>query len=243
MISVIHRKPPYRVYVEEGPSGAMAHVAELPGCFAVGSNASKAVGATPKAIITFLAWLRSHREPLVPEAYVSRPSVADLFVAEVRSEGAPTHAGSRVALFEFDIVTWDDEKLERTLRWLTYSRADLLSRVEGLSDTDLKARHIEPDRTLWDTLWHVTQAEYGYINRIAGPLEGLEPITSEYPSDVRERLQAIREVLERRVRAIPKDKRAQIIYPTWANRPDEPWTLAKALRRAIEHEREHLAEL
>lgn len=243
MTSIIHRKPPYRVYVEEGPSGAIAHVAELPGCFAVGSNASKAVGATPKAIISFLAWLRSHREPLVPEAYVSRPSVADLFVAEVRSEGAPTQAGTRAALFEFDTFSWDDEKLERTLRWLTYSRADLLSRVEGLSDADLKARYIEPDRTLWDTLWHVTQAEYGYINRIAGPLEGIEPITTEHPSDVRERLQAIREVLESRVRAIPKEKRAQIIYPTWANRPDEPWTLAKALRRAIEHEREHLAEL
>src|SRR5438876_193217 len=137
---IIHRKPPYRVYVEEGLGGAMAHVGELPGCFAVGSGAAKAVGAVPGAITGFLAWLREHREPLVPEAYVTRPSVADLYVAEVRSGGAPTVAGSRAALFEFDKVAWDDEKLERALRWLGYSRTDLLSRIEGLIEAELKSR-------------------------------------------------------------------------------------------------------
>ena len=240
---IIHRKPPYRVYVEEGQGGAMAHVAELPGCFAVGSDAAKAVGATPRAIVSFLAWLRRHREPLVPEAYVSRPSVADLFVAEVRSEGAPTVAGSKAALFEFDKAEWDDEKLERTLRWLGYSRADLLSRIEGMSEADLRSRNVAPDRTLWDTLRHVANAEYGYINRIAGPLDDAELINDTQPSDVRERLAAIREIFERRMRAIPAGRRSEVIYPTWANRPDEPWTLPKALRRALEHELEHLSEM
>jgi predicted RNase H-like HicB family nuclease len=240
---IIHRKPPYRVYIEQGPGGAMAHVAELPGCFAVGRDASRAAGAVPAAIAGFLTWLRGHREPLVPEASVSRPSLADLYVAEVRSEGAPTVAGSRAELFEFDKTTWDDEKLERSLRWLGYSRADLLAKIEGLSEADLKARRVQPDRSVWDTLWHVANAEFGYVRRIAGPLEGVEPVTDNQPSDLRERLAVIREVFERRVRAVPPGKRAEVIYPTWANRPDEPWTLPKAVRRAIEHEREHLAEL
>src|SRR6478609_7642873 len=121
---VINQKRPYRVYVEEGTSGAMAHVAELQGCFAVGSSAPLAVAAVPKAITEFLQWLRAHKEPLVPEASVSRPSMNDLSVAEVRADGAPTQAGSRAALFDFDAVPWDDYKLERTLRWLGYSRAD-----------------------------------------------------------------------------------------------------------------------
>src|SRR6266508_4043559 len=114
---IIHRKPPYRVYIEEGPSGAMAHVAELPGCFTVGRDAARAGGAVPATIVGFLSWLRAHREPLVPEASVSRPSMADLFVAEVRTNGTPTVAGSKAALFEFDKALWDDEKVERTLRW------------------------------------------------------------------------------------------------------------------------------
>ena len=121
---IIHRKPPYRVYVEEGQGGAMAHVAELPGCFAVGRDAARAAAAVPRAISDFLVWLRQHHEPLVPEAHVPRPSVADLFVAEVRHEGAPTVAGTKAALFEFDEAAWDDEKLDRTLRWLAYSRAE-----------------------------------------------------------------------------------------------------------------------
>ena len=53
---VINRKPPYRVFVEEGLGGAMAHVAELPGCFAVGSSAARAAAGTPAAIAQFLQW-------------------------------------------------------------------------------------------------------------------------------------------------------------------------------------------
>ncbi len=221
----------------------MAHVAELPGCFAVGTDASRAVAAAPGAIVSFLAWLRGHREPLVPEAHVARPSMADLFVAEIRREGAPMVAASRAALFEFDKAAWDDEKLERTLRWLGYSRADLLSKIEGLDHMALKSRQVVQGRTVWDTLWHIANAEYGYINRVVGPLEGIESITDTEPSNVRERLAAVRVVFQKKVRAIPEDKRGEVIFPMWADHPDEPWTLSKALRRALEHEREHLLEL
>src|SRR5688500_14445492 len=243
MTFIIHRKPPYRVYVEEGPEGALAHVAELPGCFSIGSDASRAVAGMPKAIVAFLAWLRKHREPLVPEALVSRPSMADLYVAEVISEGAPLQSGSRAAIFDFDKHPWNDDKLERTLRWLSYSRTDLLSTTEGIDETAPKSEQLAPDRTLRDILWHIANAEYGYTNRIAGPLEGKEPVTPTEPSDPRERLASIRDILESHARSLPTDKRAQIIYPLWTSRPDEPWTLQKALRRALEHEREHLHEI
>jgi hypothetical protein len=59
---------------------------------------------------------------------------------------------------------------------------------------------------------------------------------------VRERLDVFREIFVRRVRGVPAEKRADVVLPTWTPRPDEPWTLAKALRRALEHEREHLRE-
>src|SRR5438477_368223 len=154
---IIHRKPPYRIYVEEGSGGAMAHVAELPGCFAVGTDAARAVGAVPRAIGGFLGWLRAHGEPLVAEAYVARPSMADLFVAEIQKE--------------------------------------------------------------------------------------VEPVTETEPADVRERLDIIRGIFERRVRGLPPGRRRELVLPVWTDRPDELWTLAKVLRRALEHEREHLAEL
>jgi uncharacterized damage-inducible protein DinB len=220
----------------------MAHVAELPGCFTVGSSASKVVATTPRAIRDFLVWLRTHREPLVPEAHVARPNLADISVVEVRTEGMPMQAGSKAALFDFDKVAWDDERLERTLRWLSYSRADLLAAIAGITEHDLKARQIAPGRTMWDTLRHVANAEYIYINRVAGPLNEREPVTDDKPSQIMERLAMIRDIFERQARAIPVDRRAEVIYPTWANRPEEPWTLQKAVRRALEHEIEHLRE-
>jgi uncharacterized damage-inducible protein DinB len=152
-------------------------------------------------------------------------------------------AGSLAALFDFDTVAWDDYKLERTLRWLDYSRADLLAKIEGMDESELRARRIAPGRSAWDTLWHVANAEFGYVDQVAGPLEGVERVSESEPSDVRERLAAVREILARRARAMPAVKRGEVILPTWADKPSEPWTLAKALRRALEHELEHLNQL
>ncbi|HEX9988165.1 MAG TPA: type II toxin-antitoxin system HicB family antitoxin [Chloroflexia bacterium] len=236
MSFIIHRKPPYRVYAEEGQGGAMAHVAELPGCFSTGSTASRAVAAMPKAITSFLAWLRAHREPLVPEAHVTRPTVADLFIAEVHSEGTPI-------LFSFDKIPWDDEKLERTLRWLAYSRADLLAKLSNLTEAEMESHQLAPNRTLQQTLQHIVNAEYNYINCASGPLDDTKPITDTHPANTIERITVTRDILQRHARAIPQERRADVIYPTWTNRPNEPWTLQKALRRALEHELQHLAEL
>jgi uncharacterized damage-inducible protein DinB len=152
-------------------------------------------------------------------------------------------AGSYAALFEFDKEGWNDEKLERSLRWLGYSRTELLSRIEGLSDEELKERKVAPGRSMWDTLWHVANAEYGYIHLVAGPLDGSESVTDTEPADVRERLHTTREIFLRRARSVPSSERARILLPSWADRPDEPWTLPKAVRRALEHELEHGAEL
>lgn len=221
----------------------MAHVAELPGCFAIGSTASKAAGGVPAAITGFLAWLRLHKEPLVPEAHVVRPSMADLFVAEIVTEGAPVQAGSRASLWEFDKVAWDDERLERAMRWLGYSRADLLARIEGTSDADMSAKQVAGGRTLLRTLAHIANAEYGYVNRVAGPLDEADGVSDEQPGDARQRLAAVRALFQSKVREIPTERRGEIIYPLWAERPDEPWTVAKAMRRALEHEREHLFEI
>jgi uncharacterized damage-inducible protein DinB len=168
--------------------------------------------------------------------------MADLYVAGVLQQDPPAVTGSYTALFEFDKEGWTDEKLERTLRWLGYSRAELLSRTEGLSDEELRERNVAPGRSMWDTLWHLANAEYAYIHLLTGPLDGLEPVTDTEPADVRVRLHTTREIFLRRARSIPPDERGRIVLPTWADRPDEPLTLAKAVRRALEHELEHGAE-
>jgi uncharacterized damage-inducible protein DinB len=168
--------------------------------------------------------------------------MVDVTVAEVREGGAPFQAGSEAALFAFDREGWDDYKLERTLRWLGYSRADLLATIEGLDEKALASRRVEPDRTLRDTLWHVANAEFGYISSVVGGLEDSENVSDNAPAGVRQRLAVVREIFTRYALAVPREKTGEVVYPTWSERPDEPWTLAKAVRRALEHEREHTGE-
>jgi hypothetical protein len=47
-----------------------------------------------------------------------------------------------------------------------------------------------------------------------------------------------------RLRRLTDAERAAVVVPTaWAHTPGEPWTAHKALRRLLEHEREHTAHI
>ena len=47
-----------------------------------------------------------------------------------------------------------------------------------------------------------------------------------------------------RLRQLTEAERSQVVYPTaWTRHPDEPWTARKALRRFLEHELEHTAQV
>lgn len=55
-----------------------------------------------------------------------------------------------------------------------------------------------------------------------------------------ERLVVVREGFERFFRSLPAEWYSRVVTPTWfCDIPTERWTARKALRRAIEHEREH----
>ena len=224
---IISQPRAYHAYVEVGTGGAMAHVAELPGCFAVGSTAPLAVAALPGAITRFLQWLRAHREPLVPEAHVSRPSMVDVSVAEVREGEHPFRRAakrrcSRLTRKGGTITSWRG----RCAGWGTVAPT-CWRRLRGWTRAALASRRVAPDRTLRDTLWHVANAEFGYISRWWAGWKAREPVSDNAPADVRERLAAVREIFTRYALAVPPEKRGEVVYPTWSERPDEPWTLAK----------------
>jgi uncharacterized damage-inducible protein DinB len=60
--------------------------------------------------------------------------------------------------------------LARYLRWLEWSRADLLALVKGMSDERLRAKPAK-GRSLRDVLLHVLVADKSYVYALVGPLK------------------------------------------------------------------------
>jgi uncharacterized damage-inducible protein DinB len=63
-------------------------------------------------------------------------------------------------------------------------------------------------------------------------------------ADIRVRLVAVREMAVRRLAVLtPEERRATFTRAEYTDHPNEEWTGRKVLRRFVEHEREHLAQI
>lgn len=217
----------------------MAHVAELPGCITRQPTREQALACLPAAIREHLAWLRSHGEPL--------SSSGEPMTWEILGESAgygPFDPGDAAALFPFDRRPVDPTALERFLRLMGYTRADLMALIQDLSDEVLDWQagvEVWPIRRV---LRHIGNAEQWYVSRILPP-EALPP---EWEHDeempVQEFLAMERRTAVERLRQLAEAERTQVFYPQhWTHHPDEPWTAAKMLRRFLEHELEHTGQI
>jgi uncharacterized damage-inducible protein DinB len=126
-------------------------------------------------------------------------------------------------------LTGDD--VQRGLTLLSWSRADLLAAVDGLSDADLDAH--QPGQR-WSTrgvLGHVGGADWWYLDRL-----GLAFPRALVPQDPFERLRVVRAHL--------RDVLPELIASRQVVGVDgEFWSPRKLLRRAAWHERDHTAHI
>lgn len=215
----------YRVNLEVGRDGScMAHVVELPGCITMGATREEAVAAAPEAIARHLAWLRQHGEPAPADDDIE-VEVAETVSAAGTFPGTP---GDQVGFFASDRKPVPEEEIERALRWAEYSRRDLLDLFE---DVPRQALDWSPDVTSWTmrrVLEHIASAEAFYVTR-------LDAEADRGPSSL---LGVLRDAAVRRLRSLSSEERAVIQTPR-----GEPWSACKMLRRFLEHEQEHLAQL
>ena len=241
--------PCYFVYLEiaASPSGeerraeslCLAHITDLPGCTVRTPSRAEALARLPAAIHDHLAWLRYHGEPAPPEDDPIEVEVAD------ESHGfGPFNPGDAAALFPPDRVPVSPEEMEAYFRLMGYARAELLALVEGLPDEILDRQQNEEAWTIRRILRHVGNAEEWYVSRLV-PTETLPP---EWKHDedlpLLDFLATERRTAVDRLRRLTAEERSAVVYPShWTNHPDEPWTARKALRRAVEHEREHTAQI
>ena len=57
-------------------------------------------------------------------------------------------------------------------------------------------------------------------------------------------LEMERRTAEARLRRLTEAERSDVFYPQhWTRHSEEPWTARKVMRRCLEHEREHTAQI
>jgi len=114
--------------------------------------------------------------------------------------------------------------------------------VRNLSDEILDWKASQASMSIREILRHIGNAEEWYVSRLVNP----ETLPPEWEHDkdlaILEFLEMERRTALDRLRRLTDRELADVFYPThWTNHPDEPWTARKALRRFLEHEREHTA--
>jgi predicted RNase H-like HicB family nuclease/uncharacterized damage-inducible protein DinB len=228
------------VYLEVADDGrSMAHVAELPGCIVRAGTREEALRELPAAIEAYQVWLRRHGEPARPAG-----GPIEIEVAEERTQGGPFDPGDAAALFPPDLGPLMSEEMEQFFRLMRYNRADLLALVGDPSDELLDWKPFPGAYNLRRVLRHVGNGEEWYVSRIV-PVETLPP---EWEDDAHLPhfvfLEMSRRTAIERLRLLTDEERVGVFYPTYATQhPEEPWTARKVLRRFLEHEREHTAQV
>jgi uncharacterized damage-inducible protein DinB/predicted RNase H-like HicB family nuclease len=227
------------VCLETSPTGrCMAHLPEFPGCFGLADSRREVLATVPDATRSYSLWLSRHGEPQeLPKDIEPR------VVEEVQGYG-PFNWGDRAALFKADREPLSRDEMERLLRRADYSRADLLRTVEGLFNEELDREWLPGELTIRQILRHIGDAEQWYVSRITDP----HTLPREWDDDEKlptfDYLEMERRTAVERLRLLTDEERSATVYPArWTNHPDEPWTARKALRRLLEHEREHYHQI
>ena len=203
---------------------------ELLGCVANGKTTDDAVAATPDAIRAYLRYLKRHGEK------VDANETIETRVAEHNTEGL----FSGQAILPPDLKPIAPRDLARYLRWLHWSREDLLALVRGIDDRRLRARPPK-GRSLHDILLHVLGADKGYVYALVGPLKTMGDPTNAAERgelDLRVALAEARRAALTRLAALTPAERKRV-----RRTGQSTYSAFRVIRRMLEHEWEHRREI
>ena len=224
----------YSVGLENGVEGrSLAWVLGHPGCFAYGADDDAALAKVPETIRAYGEWITEHSgERRLPEGPIEF-EVADLWqVYHINRAFDVVEEGYSVeSWFRHDWKPLTANDVERGLKLLEWSRADLLAAVERLSDADLDT-HLSGQRwSIRGVLGHVAGADWWYLDRLGRAFP-----RALVPQDAFERLRVVRA----HVRGVLLDL---VGVRQVVGVDGEFWSPRKVLRRAAWHERDHTAHI
>ena len=214
----------YIVCAEESQNLWVAHVPDLPGCFASNENREMAIQAIPVAIDNYLDWCKTHG---VRVTGLSAPMIVSEVIRTWEFED-----GHMVnAFFAADRPPLIGAEISEFKLLLEVTYEDLLASVEDIEPED--ANKVLPGEqwSINDVLEHVAKSEWWYLNRLglAFPSDGIPEDANLF----------LREVHAHMLIKLPElQKRGGAV--TLAG---ETWTARKILRRSLWHRRDHTAHI
>lgn len=211
---------PYVVCAEEIDGRWVAHVPDLPGCFASHEQREAAITAVPKVIENYLEWCRAHG--LHVSGFSGPMSVSEVVRAWRYEEDYEVNA-----FFAADRPPLLAEELPEYEKLLLAARKDLEVVLAGLNEGDLQKEFPGEDLPILDILNHVALAEQWYFDRM-----GVALPTRELPTDPLDRLVKVR---DHTLASLPT-LAARIGVVTLSG---ETWSARKVMRRTLWHERDH----
>jgi predicted RNase H-like HicB family nuclease len=227
----------YDLYLESGPKRrkTMVHVLDLLGCVAVGPTTDEALAATPDAIRAYRRFLFRNGEA------VDAGEPIELRIAEHVTEGGWLGNGSPYLAFGPDFRPVADEEIETYVARLGWLCDELASWTTVQTDVRLDATPGTGGRTARQILLHVLGAQGAYLAPALGSAPGFGRISGAAERGEIPLAEALRRAAAlggERIRATTPEERSRV-----RELPAGPRTLRKAIRRMLEHDWEHLAEL
>jgi len=223
----------FHVGIENNNEGSrsIAWALEHPGCYAYGKDADSALGAFPAALRTYSNWISQH-EPSWLRAQnveVNVDGVWNNFSINEKFERVETGENLYAveSWFQYDWKPLTSEEIEHALKLLSWSRADLLKTIEGLSTEKLDEVYPGERWSIYGILRHLGGAEWWYMQRLGRAFS-----QARLPKTPMERLEKVRKAF---VESLPKWEGLKQVTGV----DGEFWSPRKVLRRALWHERDH----
>ncbi len=214
----------YIVCLEEDQDRWIAHVPDLPGCYAAHPEREVAVQAVPEAVSVYLAWCQGHGLRITG---LSGPMV----VAEVIRTWEFEDGYLVNAFFAADRPPVMEEELKEYQLLLEATYKDLKGAVDGLGPEE-DGQVLPGERwSIGGVLGHVVRADWWYLDRL-----GLAFSESDLPGDPRAGLDHIQAYMLERLPQLAK--RVNVL--TLAG---ETWSARKVLRRSLWHRRDHTQQI
>jgi hypothetical protein len=227
----------YGLYLESGPKRrkTMVHVIDLLGCVAVGPTTEDAIAATPVAISAYLRFLQRCGEDFDPNAKFTT------HVEEHITDGIWLGNGDPYIAFSPDLEPVTEAELVRLTDRLVKLREELAAWAESVDARALDSMAPGSSRSSQTILLHVLGPTGAYAAPVLGTISGISTLHTRAERGEMPLAEALRRstaIVAERLRGATDEQRMKPV-----ERPREVRTLRKALRRMLEHDWEHLAEL